>query len=124
MNIMPINHAFHLNFEVQFKTCIYICIYYFRIIVVENPFLKFVDYYQHYFVHTPRQTEGYTEEVVTHWLLHRSDKLAKDMGKGEGEKYFETSDLKKGILTFKQFVTFITTAPSETMMGKVRSPYI
>ena len=84
---------------------------------MENPFLKFVDYYQHYFVHTPRQTEGYTEGVVTNWLLHRSDKMAKDMGKGEGEKYFETSDLKNGILTFKQFITFITNAPSETMMG-------
>ena len=106
------------------KLGLHVYIYHFRIIVVENPFLKFVDYYQHFFVHAPRQSELYTEEVITHWLLHRTDKMAKDMGKGEGEKYFEISDLKNGILTFKQFITFIINAPSETMMGKVRSPHI
>ena len=91
---------------------------------MENPFLKFVDYYQHFFVHAPRQSELYTEGVVTNWLLHRTDKMTKDMGKGEGEKYFEISDLKNGILTFKQFITFITNAPSENMMGKVSNPDI
>ena len=87
--------------------------------MVENPFLKFVDYYQHYFVNTPRANELYTQGIVKGWLNKRIDKLSKDKNHAEGERYFEISDLEEGILTFRQFINFIVKAPEETTMGKV-----
>ena len=92
---------------------------YFRIIVVENPFLKFVDLYHHFFVNAPRALAGYMEDVIQHWLTPRIDKLSKDKGEGKGEKYFDTSDLEESILTFRQFINFIAKSPSETVMGMV-----
>jgi len=89
-----------------------------RIMVVENPFLKFVDYYQHYFVNTPQANERYSKDVITYWLNHRVDKLSKDKARTEGEKYFEISDLEEGILTFRQFINFIVKASEEIAMGK------
>ena len=89
--------------------------------VVENPFLKFVDYYQHYFVNTPQANERYSKDVITYWLNHRVDKLSKDKARTEGEKYFEISDLEEGILTFRQFINFIVKASEEIAMGKVHN---
>ena len=37
----------------------------------------------------------------------------------DGELYFEVSDVEKNVLTFKQFIHFITKGTSETMSGKV-----
>ena len=87
--------------------------------MVENPFLKFLDYYHHYFVNSPRSFAGYTDDILQHWLTPKHDKLSKDKSESEGEKYFETSDLEEGVLSFRQFINFIAKSPSETAMGKV-----
>jgi len=90
-----------------------------RIILVENPFLKFVDYYQHYYVNAPRSGEQHTDNIVKFFLNEKIDRLSKDIDDHkEGQKYFEVSYLKEGVITFRQFINFIVSATSETMQGK------
>ena len=73
-----------------------------------------MDDYHHMFVMAPLTLKGHMEQVVQHWLNPRHDKFKKK----EGEKYFETSD-DPNILTFRQFINFLTKMTSEIKFGKV-----
>lgn len=57
-----------------------------------------------------------TENIVETWIKPRSDKFVKK----EGKKYFETTDDDPLVLTFRQFVNYLTQISSEMMYGKVR----
>ena len=59
------------------------------------------------------------KDVLQYWLDLRSEKLSKDKKYKDGELYFEVSDVENNVLTFKQFIHFITKGTSETMSGKV-----
>ena len=89
---------------------------------MENPFLKFVDYYQHFYVNAPRSGEHHTGEIVQHFIDARNDRMSKDIkNHKEGEKYYEVSDLEEGVLSFRQFINVIVKITSETRQGKVRN---
>ena len=60
------------------------------------------------------------KDVLQYWLALRSEKISKDKKDKDGELYFEVSDLENNVLTFKQFIHFITKGTMETLTGKVR----
>ena len=81
-----------------------------------------MDYYHHYYVNAPRSGEHHTGDIVKYFLDNRNDKISKDIkANKDGEKYFEVSDLEEGVLTFRQFINYITKTTSETLQGKVRN---
>ena len=66
------------------------------------------------------------QDVIQYWYEGLTDKISKDKKeswraeKEKGELYFDLSDIKGDyILTFKQFVHFLTKGSTESMTGKV-----
>ena len=97
---------------------------FFRILVAENPFLRFVDYYQNFYVNAGNPGDRHTVAVIEQWLNNRNDKLSKDkksvLGKTDKEElYFQISDLEEGVLTFRQFINFIVKGTREAVGTKV-----
>ena len=99
----------------------------FRILVVEHPFLRLVDWYQHIFANTAESQRDYMREVIKYWYEKLSDKLSKDkksktamLSKVDGDLYFDVSDVEGDfVLTFKQFVHFLTKGTTLNPNSKV-----
>ena len=95
--------------------------------VVEHPFLRLVDWYQHIFANTASSQRDYMKNVLKYWYENLKDKISKDkyvkypdVKNKDGELYFDFSDVNSDfVLTFKQFVHFLTKATSQTTNGKV-----
>ena len=91
--------------------------------------MRLVDWYQHIFANTAESQRDYMKQVIKHWYEKLTDKLSKDkksktamLSKVDGDLYFDVSDVEGDfVLTFRQFVHFLTKGTTLNPNSKVRS---